>query len=562
MLHRFWRSFIIILILMPLSLAPRVGAAPVSQNELYEQVKENISLFGDVYREISLRYVDSIDPDKFIEAGIEGMLATLDPYTVLYDDKQLDDLEILTTGRYGGVGIEIGVRAERKVLTVISAMDESPAQRVGIRSGDRIIEIDSQSTEGFTTAKAAEYLRGEPGTQVTLKVMRSGSSEPIEFVITRATIEIKDVPYYGFVNHGIGYIKLSHFSRRAASEVDHAITELLAGGMEKLILDLRSNPGGLLPAAVAVSQRFCPRGETIVSTRGRMAESAQTFTVPGDPLLSDLPLVVLVNGGSASASEIVAGAIQDLDRGVVVGQPTFGKGLVQSVVSFENGKALKLTTAKYYTPSGRLIQKDDYSSSSGSILFVDTMGVVSDSFATLHGRPVYGGGGISPDVYLPVPEPNRLGTELWRQGKFFDFVTEYRTRHPNLTSADISDKALEEFRQWLSETNFDYRSRCEMAFADLETAVEENGALGELSGELEHLKEVLVQNRQRDFDEGAEFIRQSLQGELAASLWGSRGRTEASFKDDPQLLKAIEILGDQTNYRMLLALEVPADTTR
>lgn len=562
MLHRFRHSYTRILILLPLALALQAGAAPSSQNELYEQVRENIGLFGDVYREISLRYVDMIDPDRFVLAGIEGMLATLDPYTVLYEDTQLQDLEILTTGRYGGVGIEIGVRGERKVLTVITAMDDSPAQRVGIRSGDRIVEIDGESTEGFTTAKAAQFLRGEPGTQVTIKVMRSGSTEPIEFVITRAEIEIKDVPYYGFVRPGIGYIKLAHFSRRAASELDHAISELLAAGIEGLVLDLRSNPGGLLPAAVAVSQRLCPRGETLVSTRGRIAESAREFTVPTDPLLGDLPLVVLVNGGSASASEIVAGAIQDLDRGVVVGQPTFGKGLVQSVISFESGKALKLTTAKYYTPSGRLIQKVDYFSPTGSVLIEDTTEVAPDSFVTLHGRPVYGGGGISPDVFVPVPEPNRLGTELWRQGEFFDFITEYRARHPNLTSADVDDDALEEFRQWLGETDFDYRSRGEIELADLEAIVEEDGIVEQIAPELDRLREVLVESRQRDFEEGKEFIRQSLQRELAASLWGSRGRTEASFKDDPQLLKAIEILGDHRNYRALLALDTPVDTTR
>jgi carboxyl-terminal processing protease len=562
MLHRFWRSVALIVVLLPLALPVGAGAAPSSQNELYERVRENIGLFGDVYREISLRYVDSIDPDEFVRAGIDGMLATLDPYTVLYDDSQMEDLEILTTGRYGGVGIEIGVRGEKKVLTVITAMDDSPAQRVGIRSGDRIVEIDSQSTEGFTTAKAAEFLRGDPGTQVTIKIMRSGSIEPIEFVITRDEIEIKDVPYYGFVEPGIGYIKLAHFSRRAAEELDHAVSELFAGGMEKLVLDLRSNPGGLLPAAVAVSQRVCPKGKVVVSTRGRMLEAARDFTAPTDPILGDVPLVVLVNGGSASASEIVAGAVQDLDRGVIVGQPTFGKGLVQSVISFESGKALKLTTAKYYTPSGRLIQKVDYFSPTQSVLTEDTTQAAPDSFATLHGRPVYGGGGISPDVFVPVPEPNRLGTELWRQGKFFDFVTEYRARHPNLTSADISDQALDEFQQWLEETDFVYRSRCEIEFADLEAVVEEEGMTEQVAGPMDSLRSIFAENRLRDFEQGRQFIRQSLQHELAANLWGSRGRTEASFKDDPQLLKAIEILRDQPGYRALLALDMPADTTR
>ncbi|MBU1650653.1 S41 family peptidase [bacterium] len=562
MLRRFTKSLCWILVLLPLVIPLKVGAETSSQNELYEKIRENINLFGDVYREISLRYVDEINPDEFVRAGIDGMLSTLDPYTVLFDDKEMDDLEILTTGRYGGVGIEIGVRGERKVLTVITAMDDSPAQKVGIRSGDRIIEIDDTPTDGFTTAKAAQFLRGESGTQVTLKIMRTGSQEPIEFVITRDDIEIKDVPYYGFVEPGIGYIKLSHFSRRASSEVDHALSELIAGGMESLVLDLRSNPGGLLPAAVAISQRFCPRGDIVVSTRGRMEESEREYTVPSDPIVGDLPLVVLVNGGSASASEIVAGAIQDLDRGVIVGEQTFGKGLVQSVISFESGKALKLTTAKYYTPSGRLIQKVDYFAPNQSVVFEDTEEVHIDSFATAHGRPVYGGGGISPDVLVTMPEPNRLGMELWRQGKFFDFITEYRARHLNLTSANISDEALMEFQNWLTETGFEYRTRAENSLADLEAIAEEDTIYDQIAPELEQLRAALEHIRDYDFEDGKDFIRQALKSELAANLWGTRGRTEASFKDDPQLLEAIKILIDKQGYRALLALETPKDSTR
>jgi carboxyl-terminal processing protease len=562
MLRIFTKSLCWILVLLPLMIPLKSGAETSSQNELYEQIRENISLFGDVYREISLRYVDEINPDEFVRAGIDGMLSTLDPYTVLFDDKELDDLEILTTGRYGGVGIEIGVRGERKVLTVITAMDDTPAQKVGIRSGDRIIEIDDTPTDGFTTTKAAQFLRGAAGTQVTLEIMRTGSQEPIEFVITRAEIEIKDVPYYGFVEPGIGYIKLSHFSRRASSEVDHALSELIAGGMDALVLDLRSNPGGLLPAAVAISQRFCPRGEIVVSTRGRMMESEREYTVPSDPIVGELPLVVLVNGGSASASEIVAGAIQDLDRGVIVGEPTFGKGLVQSVISFESGKALKLTTAKYYTPSGRLIQKVDYFAPNQSVVFEDKEEVHIDSFVTTHGRPVYGGGGISPDVLVQMPEPNRMGMELWRQGKFFDFISEYRARHPNLTSAKITDEALLEFQNWLDQTEFEYRSRAENSFADLEEIAQEDTIYDQITDELEQLRAALAHLRDYDFDDGKEFIRQALKSELAASLWGTRGRTEASFKDDPQLLEAIKILVDQQGYRALLALEMPEDSTR
>ncbi|MFZ5433884.1 MAG: S41 family peptidase, partial [Calditrichota bacterium] len=352
--------FFPVLLTLVMSANLAVAARPTSQDSLYEEIRKNIGLFGDVYREIAMRYVDSVDPELFMRAGIDGMLSTLDPYTVFIPEDETEDLDLITSGRYGGVGIEIGVRGQNKILTVISPMDDSPAQRVGIRSGDRIIMIDSTSTMGFTTNDAAKLLRGTPGTSVHITVERTGSSEPIEFVITRREIELKDVPYYGFIKPGVGYVKLSHFSRRAADELDEALQALKDDGLNELILDLRGNPGGLLSSAVGVTQRFCSKGETVLTVRGRDDESLQSFILPDEPLAGHVPLAVLVDGGSASASEIVAGAIQDLDRGVVVGEPTFGKGLVQSVVSFETGEALKLTTAKYYTPSGRLIQKVDY----------------------------------------------------------------------------------------------------------------------------------------------------------------------------------------------------------
>ncbi|MCX6600982.1 MAG: S41 family peptidase, partial [bacterium] len=286
---------LLLLLITVVWLAPSAQAArSSSQDSLYEQIRRNISLFGDVYREITLRYVDTIDPEKFVRAGVEGMLSTLDPYTVFIPEDETDDLDLITSGRYGGVGIEIGVRGRDKVLTVISAMDESPAQRVGIRSGDRIIEIDTVSTQGFSTSDAARLLRGAAGTQVRLLVERSGSSEPIEFVITRREIEIKDVPYSGFVQPGVGYVKLAHFSRGAADELDQALSELKKGGLQSLILDLRGNPGGLLSSAVAVLQRFCLKGEDILAVRGRNAESDQVFRMQADPAIGDMPLAVLV----------------------------------------------------------------------------------------------------------------------------------------------------------------------------------------------------------------------------------------------------------------------------
>lgn len=537
-------------LLFCVSLAP--AAKPSPQDTLYEQIRRNVGLYGDVYRELTLRYVDTIDPKKFMRAGIEGMLSTLDPYTVFFDQEGTEDLDVITSGRYGGVGIEIGIRGLGKTLTVISAMDESPAQRVGIRSGDRILMIDTVSTEGFSTSQAAKFLRGAPGSQVKLSIQRTGSSEPIEFVVTRREIEVKDVPYSGFVRPGVGYIKLAHFSRSAPDELDAAIRRLQQGGMTSLILDLRGNPGGLLSSAVSILQRFCFKDDTVLYVRGRGDSGDQVFKLSTEPLAGRIPMAVLVDGGSASASEIVAGAIQDLDRGVLIGDPTFGKGLVQSVVSFENGEALKLTTAKYFTPSGRLIQRVDY--------LHDGNGVFRESpephrkFATHNGRPVEGGGGITPDILVPSPAPGAIGTELWRQGAFFDFINDYRARHPMLTSADLGDAGMQEFKRWLDSTHFHFELNGQLALDTLRKVLTESGLADSAQTDLSHLGGLLQARREQEFQKESEFIRRSLEGELANNLFGARGRIEASFDADKQIQRALEVFADKTAYDKLLAV--------
>jgi len=543
-------SFVLALLLLA---GVASAAKPSPQDSLYEQIRANIGLFGDVYREIAMRYVDSVDPQEFMRAGIRGMLSTLDPYTVFIEEDETEDLDLITTGAYGGVGIEIGIRGQDKVLTVISPMDDSPAQRVGIRTGDRILMIDSVSTAGFTTSDAAKYLRGAPGTKVTVVVERTGLSEPLEFVITRRQIELKDVPYYGFIEPGLAYIKLAHFSRRATIELDEALRELKNDGMQRLILDLRGNPGGLLSSAVAVTQRFCAKGETVLSVRGRSEESSQVFTLPDEPLAGDVVLAVLVDGGSASASEIVAGAMQDLDRGVVIGEPTFGKGLVQSVVSFETGEALKLTTAKYFTPSGRLIQRVDYFHDQEHIV-VGGFEETSQRFTTRNGRPVEGGGGITPDIEVPTPQPGALGVEMWRQGSFFDFVNGYVARHPKITSTDVGDEMLAEFREWLDSTRFHYDVD---GFAELDTLrrmIAETELADSLSEMLNGIERVLELRREQAFTDETDFIRTSLERELAGSLFGTRGRIESSFHSDPVIVRAMEVLADSNRYKKVLTV--------
>jgi carboxyl-terminal processing protease len=549
MTKRLW----LVLAILGLSTGTVWAGRPSPQDTLYEQIRHNINLFGDVYREITLKYVDTIDPNQFIKAGIDGMLATLDPYTVFIAGDETDDLDVITQGKYGGVGLEIGVRGTDKVLTVISAMDDSPAQRVGIRNGDRILAIDNKSTTGFSTNDAAHLLRGDPGTPVTLTIERTGSSEPIEFVITRRDIDIKDVPYSGFVKPGLGYVKLSHFSRRAPDELEAAIRELKDGGMTSMILDLRGNPGGLLSSAIGVLQKFCDRGEEVLAVRGRGTEAGQVFRMPGDPVAGKMSLAVLVDGGSASAAEIVAGAVQDLDRGVIIGETTFGKGLVQSVIAFETGEALKLTTAKYYTPSGRLIQKVDYFHDHDSVVVVPAAENRSGSFVTRNGRPVEGGGGIDPDIEVTTPKPGALGTELWRQGLFFDYATEYRSAHPTLTSDKLDGAAMEEFRVWLSKRDFTYEVDGKNEVHALKKLIEEAGLSDSANLDFSHLESLLGRRRDLDFAAERDFIRHSIEQEIATSLWGPRGRIEATFDDDAQIQKAVEVLESRAEYSKVLA---------
>ncbi len=541
-----------LMLIMPLTVWAE--AHTMSADELYSKISHNMGLFGDIYREISLRYVDQIDPDEFVQAGIAGMLETLDPYTVYIPEEDSEDLDVITYGKYGGVGIEIGVRGEDKILTVISAMDESPAQRVGIRSGDKVMEVDGHSMVGMTTRDASRLLRGEAGTTIKIKIERTGAAEPIEFELTRQVINIKDVAYSGFVEPGIGYIKLAHFSTRAQGELDAALLDLQGKGMEALVLDMRGNPGGLMSSAVGVLQKFLDKGEIVVSTKGRTADANRTFKLASDPAARDIPLAVLVDGGSASASEIVAGAIQDLDRGVLIGEPTFGKGLVQSVVSFETGEALKLTTAKYFTPSGRLIQKVDYFGDD-TTLVIAPVGELSDTgFTTRNGRRVEGGGGIIPDIVVETPQPEALGVELWRQGAFFDFVNEYLANDPQVMDASVSEAMLSRFGDWLTERDFSYAVDGEKELKALREIIATVDADGVAEGDFAHLEHYLEQVRDHDFEKERPFIRRSLQTELANTLYGSTGRIEASFDSDPQIQRAVEVLRDSTEYGKLLAV--------
>ena len=523
--------------------------------DLYFQIRKNIGLFGRVYREITAKYVDEVDPEDFLRAGIEGMLATLDPYTVYFDKKAGENLKIMTTGKYGGLGIQIGIRGKDKVLTVIAPIEGTPAARLGIHAGDRIIEIEGNSTKGYSLEKTVSLLRGKPGTKVTITISRAGVSEPLHFTITREEITVKDVPYYGFIEDGIGYIKLSRFSKNAGSELERAIKDLHGKGLEGLILDLRSNPGGLLQAAVEVSDKLVKKEGLIVSTKGRMAGANQEYRAVEDPVLGEIPLVVLVNGGSASASEIVAGAVQDLDRGVVIGTPTFGKGLVQTVIALDRENSLKITTAKYYTPSGRLIQRVDYfnhEDAQSPLVSGEGEPGEREEFETASGRAVYGEGGIEPDIEVEVPRPDRLGIELWRQGMFFNFAVDFFSRHPDLDTVIVDDSVVEDFKEYLQKVEFTYKIEGMKELEDLKKKVEDKHYGPDVLTEIDKLRGMLEAEKDGDFDKSRQYIQHGLEAEIADKLSGPAGRYQASFKWDPQVIRAVGVLQKPDVYQKVL----------
>ncbi len=547
----------------------------VSADYVHE-IRKNIEVFGLVYQEISKKYVQPVDPDKFMKAGINGMLNTLDPYTTLIEQEANSHLQIITTGKYGGLGMRIGAR-DGWPTVVDQPFEDDPAGKAGIREGDRIVEINGENTKSISINDVANRLRGEIGTPVTIKIGREGEPEPLEFRLIRAEITVLDVSYSGLINkEGVGYIKLAGFSKNAGYEIQQAIAELKKQGAKSLILDLRNNPGGLLDAAVAVSENFVKNGDLVVSTKGRMEGSAKEYRSDKEPVWSDAPLVVLVNQASASASEIVAGAIQDLDRGVIVGAPTFGKGLVQTVVPITRDAALKITTAKYYIPSGRLIQKSEQLAHNReqSVIAAEEDETEVDAevdkqtaaeanlsedstktYRTKNGREMHGGGGIKPDVRVASPLLSHYEGQLIRKSMMFHFALTYANQHRDLPrDFKVDETILGEFRKFIAEKNFNYTSESEAVLAQLKKVADEEGYLTTLATEIASLEKALASGKTDDFTRSRAFIVRELKKEIAAKVFGTRARVESGLEDDPVLQEAVKVLRDQTRYATTLGL--------
>jgi carboxyl-terminal processing protease len=518
-------------------------------------LKKNFTIFGELYEELATGYVDDLDAEQLMRTGIDAMLQTLDPYTVFIDEADNEDIDIITRGRYGGVGLTVGQRGGKTV--VLQPVEGASAFEQGVRTGDIITHIADTPTDGLASEEIRDLLRGDPGTTVEIRIEREGEREPLDFRLTRSEVQLKNVTYSDYLDDesGIGYVKLERFARDAAAEVERAVLGLQQeGDLKGLVLDLRGNPGGLLEAAVDISGLFLPKGSVVVSTRGRLAESERIYRSSSPPIAPDVPLVVLVDGGSASASEIVAGAVQDHDRGVIVGERTFGKGLVQVIRGLPYHTSLKMTTAKYYTPSGRCIQSVEYSRDTAGGHAVEVADSLRRMYTTVGGRPVYDGKGIEPDVEVSFGEVSELEEALVRQAAFFLYANQYAATHEAEDDRfTVSDADLLAFHDWVDDQDITYRTRAEQALDALAEDLDGAG-YDETADEIEELRAEVAEEKEEDFERHAPRLKERLRREILARYLGESAQIEASFRDDLQLNEATGLLADADAYRGVLSV--------
>ncbi len=523
-----------------------------ADDERYIKINRSIELFGRVYQEIINNYVDEIDPEKFMRAGIDGMLNALDPYTVYIDERGRDEVDLLTTGRYGGVGITIGMR--NGAVTVTSVTDGYAAQKQGIMIGDRIIAVDGVNVEEISLSDIRSIVRGEPGSEVAFLIERESHPDYLEFKLIRESIRVHNVAYADFIDDGIVYVKLDRFSRGTGGETRQSLREMQTKSeITGVILDLRNNSGGLLDAAVEVTNVFVPRGSLIVSTRGRTSDSVRRYVASQEPLLPEVPLVVLINENSASASEIVAGAIQDLDRGVLVGKRSFGKGLVQTVAHLRSNEQLKITTSRYYTPSGRSIQTADYLDESPEGLFAVDVDSLHSEYKTSAGRIVFEGKGVDPDTTVTNPERSRYAGQLNRHAMIFRFVNrlvhseEFADRQPV-----FDDILLDRFFDFLREKNFEYKDIGEEMVDNLREAAEKGNYSSQFFNDLAVLEEYIKEGKSHAFERHRDEIARELQVEIASRYAGDRGKIETELQHDVQFKTAMDLITNKPLYTLQL----------
>ena len=523
-----------------------------SFTDSYFEIAKNLDIFTTVYRELNNYYVDETDPGKLMKTAIDKMLKSLDPYTNYIPESEIEDFQFMTTGQYGGIGAVI---TKRKDYVFISEPYKGfPAQKAGLIAGDKILEIDGESAKGKNTEEVSKALKGQPNTDVELLIERPYMKEPFTVNFKRQKISVKSVPYFSYVDDGIGYIKLRSFTRDCSKDIKEALLDLKKQGeLRGLILDLRGNPGGLLNESVSIVNLFVEKGQEVVSTKGKIESWDKVYKASRTPIDLETPIVVLINQSSASASEIVAGAIQDLDRGIVIGKRSFGKGLVQQTKKLSYNSQLKLTVAKYYIPSGRCIQALDYSNRNED----GSVGKVPDSlmtaFKTKNGRTVYDGGGIKPDVEVDQDDISNLIVSLIQERLFFDYATYFKHSNASLDSSfTMNDKDFNSFVNFLSDKSYDYKTETEKALEELKLTSENENYFEFIESKFLDLSNEFEINKKNDLNRNKDIIKEILSEEIVSRYYFQEGRIRTSLKYDKEVQEAIKYLAQQNLYDSIL----------
>jgi len=531
--------------LLIISLAVTLAFTQV--NDLFFQIKKQLTIFSDAYKEVATLYVEEVSPERLMSTGLNAMLNELDPYTVFIPEGEQQQMEIISTGSYGGIGIDAGFRGDD--IVVIAPLEGYPADRAGIRPGDIILEINNVSIAGITPEEVQQLTLGDPGTEITLTIQRIGMDELLEFNLEREQIEVKNVEYSGRLdnNKDVGYIKLTRFGQRSAEEIREKLLEFKNDSVKSLILDLRNNPGGLLNEAVEIVDKFIGPGVTVVETKGRIRSENSTFATDEPPVFEDLPIIVLMNEGSASASEVVAGAFQDLDRAVILGETSFGKGLVQTVRPLSYNTSLKITISQYFTPSGRSIQSVDYTgeNSARGRKIPDSL---RRAFTTKNGRTVYDGFGIEPDVKVTGETLSRLQLALLQENTFFFFVADYIARN----DSEMPDDLYNMFLTYLEDENFDYETQAESYIDQLMSVNESFYDTQESQELLKQLHESIDRKKDQLLVENREFIERNLMEEWMAQTGTSEEMTQYNLSNDSMILQALQLIENHERYDSIL----------
>jgi len=520
----------------------------------YFEVSKNLDIFATLFRELNIYYVDGAEPGKLVKTGIDAMLESLDPYTNYIPESNIEDYKMMTTGQYGGIGALIQKQGDYVVIS--EPYEGFGAFKAGLIAGDKILEVDGKSVKGKTTTDIREFLLGQPGTSIELTIERPGTEEPFVKKIVREEVKIKDVPYYSMLPDSVGYIKLTGFTETASTEVKEAFNKLQEQNITSLILDLRGNGGGLLKEAVSIVNFFVPKGTEIVSTKGKIKDWDKTYNAGSIPLDVNIPVVVLIDGGSASASEIVSGSLQDNDRAVIIGSQSFGKGLVQSVRPLSYNSKLKVTVAKYYTPSGRCIQKLDYThrAEDGKVTAIADS-LITEFKTVKNKRPVFDGKGIAPDIVVKRDPISDISVSLLTKNFFFGYATDYKLAHETILPANefkLTETDYQDFVNYLSDKDYSYTTESEDLLAELEEKTKEEKYFDDVKKEYDLLKERLTHHKKDDLFKFKDEINTILETEIVGRYYYQKGQIEVSLKRDPNIKEAIKTLKNKELYNSIL----------